>query len=298
MQAWPGVEWVRGDLSDPASIEAALEGVEHVFHLARSNASTWQDHLQRDVEPTRHLARLCAQRGISLSYTSSIAIYDGGRASERITETTPPSQASIRLNLYARAKWAAECDLLQQHREQGLKVVIFRPGIVLGVGGTLQHPGVGAWRSPALCRPWGGGHHPLPFVLASDCADALARSLRRPELAGQSFNLVGDAQLSGQAYLDALEVATGSPIRRQPLSAGRLFVQSLVKWPVKMLLRHPDGAWPSYRYVDGLSCRATYAADRAKQHLGWAPTADLELLLQEGVHRPARLALAGSGAVL
>ena len=286
-RASPGLEWVQGDLTDAASLEAALVGIHHVYHLARGACSSWDDHLKLDVRPSRQLAAMCAERGIALFYTSSIAIYDGGRAGERITESTRPSPASMRLNPYAHAKVATERDLAQLQEDQGLKFVVFRPGIVVGAGGDPRHPGVGAWPHPLTCRPWGGGRHPLPFVLVQDCADAMARALHRPDLAGVSFNLVGDVSLSGNAYLDALEKATGRPIRRLPVPAWRLFAQSVVRWLIKLLTRQVECPLPSYRYVDGLSCRATYCAERAQQQLGWVPTADLARFKDEGITRPA-----------
>jgi len=281
--AHQGVELVKGDLADTASVEAALDGIHHVYHLARGAGPAWADYLRLDVEPTRRLADLCCARGIGLYYTSSIAIYDGGHAGALITESTPPSRASMRLNAYARAKVENERQLAAMHRERGLNVVVFRPGIVIGPGGDSRHPGVGAWPDSSTCRPWGGGRHRLPFVLVDDCADAMVRALHIPGIAGQSFNLVGDARLSGNEYLDALERIASIRIKRLPLPAWRLFAQSVAKWVVKLLTGRPEHPTPSYRYCDGLSCRATYVADLAKRRLGWAPVSDPAVMIERGI---------------
>jgi nucleoside-diphosphate-sugar epimerase len=278
-----GVELVKGDIADTDSVEPALDGILHVYHLARGSGPGWDDYVRLDVEPTRRIADLCCARGIGLFYTSSIAIYDGGRATDRITEATPPSGASMRHNVYARAKVANEKLLADMHRSRGLKVVVFRPGIVIGDGGSLCHPGVGAWQGPSACRLWGGGQHRLPFVLVDDCADAMVRALHVGGIAGESFNLVGDARLSGQEYLDALERIAEVRIRRLPLPAWQLFAQSVVKWGVKWLAGRSENPLPSYRYCDGLSCRASYAADLAKLRLGWIPVADTKVLIERGI---------------
>ena len=278
-----GVELVKGDIADTASVEAALDGIQHVYHLARGSGPAWDDYLRFDVEPTRRLAELCSARGIGIYYTSSIAIYDGGRARDSITESTPPSRASMRLNVYARAKVANERLLADMHRGRGLNVVVFRPGIVIGVGGNPRHQGVGAWPDPSTCRPWGGGGHPLPFLLVDDCADAMVRALHVPDIAGESFNLVGDASLSGKGYLDALERIAGSKIKRLPLPAWRLFAQSVAKWGIKLLSGAPEHPMPSYRYCDGLSCRASYVADMAKRRLAWVPVSDPTVMIDRGI---------------
>ena len=287
-----GVEMVLGDIQDTVSVAAALDGVRHVVHVARSPGPAWDDYLRQDVEPTRRLAELCLARGLGLHYTSSIAVYDGGQAGRVITESTPPSAVSMRLNPYARAKVANERLLGDMHREQGLDVVVFRPGIVIGAGGSPRHPGVGAWPDASTCRAWGGGGHRLPFVLVDDCADAMARALKVPGISGESFNLVGDAGLSGNEYLDALERIAGLTIRRSPLPAWQLFAQSVAKWTLQPLTNGPARPLPSYRYVDGLSCRASYRADHAKSRLGWAPVADRSLMIERGIAWPVAMARA------
>ena len=284
--AHQGVELVQGDLVDSPSVEPALAGIQHVYHLARGAGVDWAAYQRLDVEPTRRLAELCCARGIGLTYTSSIAIYDGGGKGDLITESTPPSPASMRLNVYARAKVANERLLADMHRLRGLKVVVFRPGIVIGRGGDPRHPGVGAWPGPAVCRPWGGGGHRLPFVLVDDCADAMVRVLGSSTFAGESFNLVGDAPLTGNGYLDALERVAGARIARRPLPAWRLFAQSMAKWGIKSLAARRLQPMPSYRYCDGLSCRASYVADQAKRRLGWAPVADLAVMIHQGIAVP------------
>ena len=288
-----GVELMQGDITETRSVAAALEGVQQVYHLARSSGGTWDDHLRLDVEPTRRLAELCCARGIRLYYTSSIAVYDGGRAADVITESTPPSRAAMRISLYARAKVASEHLLARMYVERGLNVVVFRPGIVIGAGGSPLHAGVGAWPSSSLCHPWGDGRHGLPFVLVDDCADAMARALHTAGIAGQSFNLVGEPCLSGNGYLDALERVSGTRIRRVRLPAWWLFARSAAKWGLQTLARAPERRMPSYRYIDALSCRAAYRPDLAKQRLGWAPTADAATLIERGIVAPGSELIAG-----
>jgi nucleoside-diphosphate-sugar epimerase len=287
-----GVELAFGDFIDTMSVAAALEGIQHVFHLARGSGTEWPDYLRTDVEPTRRLAELCRDRGIGLFYTSSIAIYDGGIAGHVIQESTPTSAASVRLNAYARAKMVNEKMLADMHRTAGLMAVVFRPGIVIGRGGDPRHPGIGAWPSPNVCRPWGGSQHALPFVLVDDVADAMVRALHAPDVAGESFNLVGDARLSGNAYVDALERMSGATIQRRPLPAWRLFAQSVVKWGLRSATRAHLQPWPSYRYCDGLSCRATYVSDLAKRRLGWKPASDPAVIIEKGISPPVARSIA------
>jgi nucleoside-diphosphate-sugar epimerase len=284
--AHQGVELVKGDYADPHAIEDALEGVQHVFHVARAFGTCWEDYLRREVEPTRHLAEFCSLHGIALYYASSIAIYDGGRAGDVITESTPPSRQAMRINLYARAKVASEQLLTEMQHKRGLKVVVFRPGIVIGTRGSPYHQGVGAWPSSSLCCPWGGGSQRLPFVLVDDCVDAMVKALHRSDIFGESFNLVGDPCLSGNEYLDALELIAGIRIRRLRTPTWWMFARSAAKWGLQALARDPERRLPSYRYIEGLSCRASYKSDLAKRRLEWTPVPDVAKLIERGIAVP------------
>ena len=174
----PGVEVIAGDLTRTADLERAIDGSRFVYHLARANVKTWEEYVQQDIEVTRQVAETCLSRGIKrLIYTGTIDSYYAGNKAGTITEATPLDPHHRLANLYARAKAASEEILLTLHRERGLPVVIFRPGIVIGRGGSPFHWGVGMWSWNAVCQVWGRGRNPLPLVLAEDVARALIAAL-------------------------------------------------------------------------------------------------------------------------
>src|SRR5690606_25693982 len=95
----PEVECVRGDFTDLASVTPALEGIEHVYHLARGYGNTWDEYQRWDVAPTRAFAEACAAAGVSrFFYASSIAIYYAGARASVITEETAPLEDMLAAN--------------------------------------------------------------------------------------------------------------------------------------------------------------------------------------------------------
>src|SRR5690606_17402951 len=117
-----------------------------------------------------------------------------------------------------------EAELGGQQRGS-MKTLIVRPGVVVGAGGDPRHWGVGAWPFPSVCRVWGHGRSPLPFVLVDDCAAAMAAMVAAEDDWPSSFNLVGDVRLTANEYLDELERASGATIRRVHVSPARLVVE-------------------------------------------------------------------------
>jgi nucleoside-diphosphate-sugar epimerase len=283
------VELVRGDFTDAAAVDQALEGIEYVYHLARGTGKTWAEFLKTDVDPTTKVGELCVKHGVKrLFYTSSIAIYYAGKKAGVITEATPASRSMARVAPYTRSKVENEARLLHLHKTQGLPVVIFRPGVVLGSGGNPYHWGIAAWPYHSVCNLWGNGHNPLPIVLVEDVADALVRALPQPGLEGESFNLASRPYLSSHDYLDAFERQAGVQIKRVPVSPRRFYVTSLGKWAIKKVGRDPEAAFPSYEDCDGRSLAAVFDCTKAEQTLGWTPSRDRDLIISEGIHIPVK----------
>ena len=82
-----------------------MKGIDFVFHLARADAKTWADYLQRDVEATRLIAEACLEAGVKrLIYTGTIASYFTGANAGTITENTSLDRAIAQRDYYSRAK--------------------------------------------------------------------------------------------------------------------------------------------------------------------------------------------------
>lgn len=281
-----GVSIVRGDLADTKSIEAALDGIKQVYHLARGNGDTWDEYLKTDVEPTRRLAELCVTKGVErLYYTSTTAIYYAGARAGTITEDTPPHEAVLRLNIYPRAKVEIEKTLLDLYRTQGLGVVIFRPGIVLGSGGNPLHWGIAGWPFSSVPRLYGKGNSALPTVLVNDCVDAMVRAQNVAGIEGQSFNIVGEPLITAQEYLDEVERAASIRFNRVSTSSARYFAEDIAKYVIKKAGGSSVGL-PSYMNSDSRTCAARFDFGRARDSLGWSPTTDRAKLINDGIVVP------------
>ena len=178
-------------------------GSDCVYHLARPNVKTWEEWTEHEIEATRRVAEACLAAKVGrLIYTGTIDSYYAGARAGTITEETPLDPHIDWRNYYARAKALSEQAVMELHRERGLPVVIFRPGIVIGRGGSPLHWGIGMWSFDAVCQLWGRGRSPLPLVLVEDVASALVAALDAPGIEGESFNLVAESELTARDYLD------------------------------------------------------------------------------------------------
>jgi predicted dehydrogenase/nucleoside-diphosphate-sugar epimerase len=283
------MECVTGDLMNRDDLRRAMEGVDCVFHLARANVKSWADYQELEIGVTRQVAECALEAGVKrLIYTGTIDSYYAGRWAGKITEKTPLDPHIERRNPYARAKAASEEILMRMHREQGLPVVILRPGIAIGRGGSPFHSGVGMWWYDSVCQTWGRGAKKLPLVLVEDVARALLAALEMPGIDGQSFNLVGEPCLSAQDYLDELERCGGMHIERHATPIWCFYLNDLTKWAVKFAVRDPERRLPSYRDWESRTGRAKFDCTAARTTLGWEPETDREKLVRRGIEEPLK----------
>jgi dihydroflavonol-4-reductase len=135
------VELVRGDVLDQASLEAALAGVQRVFHTAAVFNTRLADEseMQRtNVEGTRNLLAALKKHPVErLVYTSSVAAIGYTRDPKLIldegTWNTDP------IDVYTASKTAAE-KLVHVAVAEGLDAVVVNPCTVLGPGDHKPTP--------------------------------------------------------------------------------------------------------------------------------------------------------------
>lgn len=283
------LDCVVGDVADKDALLRAMDGVDYVFHLARANVKSWADYQQFEIEATRRIAECALEAKVKrFIYTGTIDSYYLGAKAGVITEATPLDAQIEHRNLYARAKAASERILEKMHLEQGLPLVTVRPGIVIGRGGSPFHWGVGMWWNDAVCQIWGDGTNKLPLVLVEDVAAGLIATMHTEGIEGRSFNLVADQCLSAQGYLDELDRAGKMKIQRHATPIAKFYRSDLLKWAVKMAVRHPERRMPSYRDWESRTGKAVFDCSAAKSVLGWNPTSNRSDLIERGIVEPLK----------
>ena len=207
------VEVVQGSHGDRAALDRALAGIDVVYHLAKTTGKRWEDYLTGDIEPTRVLGEAALAHGVKrFIYTGTIDSHDSASANDVIDSDTPVDARLKHRNHYARSKAACEALLQAMHKTQGLPLVIFRPGVVVGAGSPPAHWGVGMFHSDTRAQLWGDGTTRLPLVLVDDVAEGLALGMATPGIEGQTFLLTDEPLLSAKDYVQELSAASATRI--------------------------------------------------------------------------------------
>jgi dihydroflavonol-4-reductase len=127
-------ETVRADLTDPASLERAFDGVEVVHHLASLitlRMDTWEAAQRVNVQRTHNVVDACLRCGVKrLVYYGSVHSRRPEPCDQPLDEDRPLVTDS-RLPPYDRSKALAEIEV-RQGIERGLDAIILLPSAILG----------------------------------------------------------------------------------------------------------------------------------------------------------------------
>lgn len=129
-----GVEIVRGDILDAASIRAAIDGCERLFHAAAIYEFGLRDEsalMRTEIDGTRNVLEAALEAGVEKVIYTSTGLVVGERRGEVGDEQT--RHRGYFLTRYERAKYEAE-QVALAFLARGLAVVFVKPAAVLGPG--------------------------------------------------------------------------------------------------------------------------------------------------------------------
>jgi nucleoside-diphosphate-sugar epimerase len=277
-----GVELVPGDLLEPASLPAALSGVDLVYHCAArvGDWGAWADFQAQVIDATHNLLTACrAARVGRLLHVSSIAVYGHPRRKERITEDEPQGQRLRFLDHYCRAKMQAE----QRVWGSGLEVTVVRPSWIYGPRDRNGLPRLASALRGRWVKIQGRGDNPLNIVYAGDVADGAIRAANHPAARGQAYHLCSEGEITQRDFLNALSDALGIPRVDRHISPTAAHLGGLLGDIIARLFRWDRAPYVS-RYSVALIARpANYRIDKAREQLGWQPHTSPEVGIRRAV---------------
>jgi len=188
------VEHIQGDIKDLTLLEAAMAGVETVYHVAAivpgvgSDTQMWVTN----VVGTRNVAQACLRAGVRrLVLVSSIAVYKAP-LHDIVTESAPVGGGTM----YGRSKAMAESVATDTCRGQ-VELVIARPCQIYG---TMDRTGftkklLRLVKSPFLPVAGLRGRS-FSLIHVSDVADGLCAAGERKGIDGAIINLASKKKTS------------------------------------------------------------------------------------------------------
>ena len=213
------LEYVTGDLRDPASLDRAMKDVKRVFHVAadyRLWARRKQDIYDSNVGGTKNLLDAAKRAGVEqLIYTSTVATIAVDRPQHPNEFTDAKLEEMV--GHYKRSKWLAEKEALSAAKS-GLPVIVAMPTTPVGPWDWKPTP------TGKIILDFLNGKMPgyvetgLNFVGVEDCAASHLFIAEKGKI-GERY-LLGGENLTLKQMLDALSKITGLPAPKLKIPHG------------------------------------------------------------------------------
>jgi nucleoside-diphosphate-sugar epimerase len=163
----------QGDITEPATLTEAVEGVEAVIHAAATTSETAPDEAlsrRTNVDGTRNLIEACAKAGVT-----------------RWVQISSLSANRENSSVYGRTKFAAD----EEVRRSGLRWTILQPGTIYGPGGRGLFAKMARLTGalPGIVPVLGSGKQTMRPIFLDDAARAPLDCLDHDTTVGRTYAL-------------------------------------------------------------------------------------------------------------
>ena len=213
-----GVDVVRGDISDKASLEKAAEGAERVVHLVGIIQETARSTFQAvHVEGTQNMLEAARKAGVRhFLHQSALGTRPGARSA------------------YHRTKWEAE----ELVRASGIPFTILRPSLIYGPGDQFTVRLAEMIKLSPVLPVIGSGKSRVQPIFIDDVTACILQAATSDCCFNEMYEIGGPEQLTYEEVTAAIAAALGvrRPMVHMPLffmrTAARMFEAMWRKPPV------------------------------------------------------------------
>ena len=263
------VDVVTGNLLARDDVARAVDGVDMVYHLAASLKGSPADIFLNTVVASNRLLDAIAGRPRTVVMVSSLGVYGTAalRRNAVVDENTPLEPHPERRDVYSHAKWRQEKLFRERCAADGHRLVIVRPGVIYGPGGSPISARVGLNLFGVFLHL--GGNNRIPLTHVENCADAIVTASEHPDAMGQAFNVIDDDLPTSRAYLRRY--------RRDVVAVRTVWIpyvaMQAVSRSVEWYHRYSRGQLPAVftRYKTATLWKGTRFDNRKLKGIGWSP---------------------------
>lgn len=275
-----GVEFAEGDITDAASLKRAFQGVEAVYHSAArvGDWGPWEEFQAITIDGTRKMLEAASAAKVRrFLHISSISVYGYHTRPGTIDESYELGYKMYKWAYYTRSKVEAERIAWEYHRAGKIDLTVIRPSWLYGPRDRTSIARQIQMVQRRKAKFLGSPDNRLNMVYAGNVAEAAITAVGMKEASGQAFNCSNDGDLTQKQFWDLLAKAVDAPrvTTRVPYRGAYTFAFLLECWGHLTRSRKPPFIT---RYAVWLMGRRAYfAADKARQVLGWKPTVTYEV---------------------
>jgi nucleoside-diphosphate-sugar epimerase len=260
-----GLEHTSGNLENPRSVIAAMDGIDVFFHVGEIRSSSISA-CRKNVElMTRIISSVDEKRIKRIVFISSITVAGIPSAVPATEHTAPAVRLDDQYTSYKRT-----CEQMLARDPSGPDYAIVRPGIVVGPRSmNLAKMASASAKIGTLALPFvGAGRNIAPFIHVKDLAKAIYFAGVKPLASKRTFNITDGLPHTWREFFNAIGEAAGRKLRILPLPPQCLQIPAVA---IDCLAPALDIRPDLRKYVRYLSRDLYFSNETAKNVLDWEP---------------------------
>lgn len=276
------VQCVVGDLTDSASLDAAVEGVDTVFHCAATSTDwgNWDSFYGANVLGVKNLlnAVVAHSKQTRFIHVSSTDVY--GFPKKVVNEQAPMVDVGLPYN---RTKILGEKLAQEAIAKHSLPLTIVRPATIYGPRSADFVVEVIEQLKQRTMPLIGGGRTSPGLVYVDNAAGALIAVAKSSEAIGKTYNLRDHSVQSWKTYIGAIAAESGlsPPWLRLPFSVAFPFARAMES--IHTLFSASSKPLLTRHAVYLMSRDASFPIDRAIEDFGFQSTVSFESGVEKSV---------------
>jgi nucleoside-diphosphate-sugar epimerase len=279
-----GVRLFRGELDDPETVRAALDGVDVVVHCA-AKVGDWgspEEYRAVNVEALRALLQACVGRDLKrFVHLSSLGVY-AARHHHGTTETEPLPQRHI--DGYTQTQAEGEQLALRFQQEHGVPVVVLRPGFIYGPRDRTVLPRLIDNLRQGKVRYLGSGRQAMNTIAVGNLIEAIFLAIDSPTAVGEVYNLTDGEYVSKRRFIETIADGVGVP--RPPRFGVPLWLARVLAWWLEGRARRRGSPKPprlTQARLKFLGLNLDFSIDKARRELHYQPRQTFDEAMRETI---------------
>ncbi|MDO9087618.1 MAG: SDR family NAD(P)-dependent oxidoreductase [Anaerolineaceae bacterium] len=274
------VEKVRGDITDPDSIESAMHDIDVVFHCAAvtQNNISWKIHFDTNIKGTENVLNAALKNKVSkLVHISSVIVYGYSLShiNNIFVEDSPYSSELEPMAYYMCSKLQSEKLVFKYFHNFGLPITVMRLGILYGSRHD-RSVNRGLAQIGKMRFIIGTGYNHLPYTYITNAVDCLVKASIISNSIGQAFNVVDSPPITVREFMTKNMVITGNRYKLISVPSKILYSLANIMEKHNSMMSNPIPPRLSRYTINRATRDIIYDTTKAKNQLGWEPVVSFD----------------------
>jgi nucleoside-diphosphate-sugar epimerase len=269
------IQKVPGDVTDAASLRAAMAGVTTVYHAAAQvgDWGPWDRFVAVTIDGTVNMLNAAREAKVGrFLHVSSISAYGHPDGEGLVLDETAPLGVDLyKWSYYSRAKVEAEKLAWEYHKRGDVPVTVVKPSWLYGPRDRASMPRLIRAIRAGKGKIVGEGNNLLNLTHAVNEAQGCILAATNPKAIGQSYNLSSDGKITQAEYFNKIAQCIGAKPVTKHVPYKVAFSAAFMMECFGHLFRTKKPPLVTRYAIWLMGRRCFFSPQKARTQLGWQP---------------------------